>query len=198
MERWVIIPLTCAVIGYLTNVVAVRMLFWPREAHHFLGFNFQGLLPKRQKELAASIGKLIEEQLLSADDIYETFSDPAVKEKITGGLVSLLRCRIDKMLPKVLANSLGKIWGDSIEKILKQETEKMLGQILDRGREYIETEHPISGMIEKKIAESELGALEDLVISASSREIKFIEIIGGVLGLVIGLIQVLFLGLWSH
>ncbi|MDR1616478.1 MAG: DUF445 family protein [Syntrophomonadaceae bacterium] len=126
MARWAIIPLTCAIIGYFTNVAAVRMLFRPREAHHFLGFNFQGLLPKRQKEIAAVIGKLVEEQLLSADDIYENFSDPAVKEKITAGLVALLRYRIEKMLPRVLAGGIEKIWGDSIEKILKQEMEKML------------------------------------------------------------------------
>ncbi|MDR1616477.1 MAG: DUF445 family protein [Syntrophomonadaceae bacterium] len=69
---------------------------------------------------------------------------------------------------------------------------------MEHGREYIEKEHPIRNMVEKKIAESELGALEDLVISASSGEIRFIEITGGVLGLIIGLLQMLLLTLWSR
>ena len=71
MYKFILIPLISAFIGYLTNVVAIRMLFWPRQPVNLLFFQLHGLLPKRRAELASSLGNLVEEQLLSLDDLFE-------------------------------------------------------------------------------------------------------------------------------
>lgn len=50
---YIILPLTGAVIGYLTNFVAIKFLFYPRKKI----FGIQGLIPKRKERLAEKISE---------------------------------------------------------------------------------------------------------------------------------------------
>merc|ERR1719456_1584760 len=47
------------------------MLFHPREPIRFCCLSLQGVFPKRQKKLAFEVGKTVERQLLTHDDILE-------------------------------------------------------------------------------------------------------------------------------
>ena len=66
---WVMLPTVGALIGYGTNYLAVRMIFRPVRPVRILGFTLQGLVPRRQAELAASVGRVVGEHLLSHDDL---------------------------------------------------------------------------------------------------------------------------------
>jgi uncharacterized membrane protein YheB (UPF0754 family) len=46
-------------------------------------------------------------------------------------------------------------------------------------------------MVEQKIDDLELENMEQLILSLASRELKYIELVGGLLGGIIGLIQAL-------
>ncbi|MBK6826355.1 MAG: hypothetical protein IPG86_05585 [Chitinophagaceae bacterium] len=59
MNIWVIIlvPLISAFIGWVTNWVAIKMLFHPREPRKFLGITFHGIFPKGSSSLRKSWGE---------------------------------------------------------------------------------------------------------------------------------------------
>lgn len=57
------LPFVAALIGWFTNFVAVKMLFRPRKAVRILGIRFQGLVPRRQKELAEKIAETVEKKI---------------------------------------------------------------------------------------------------------------------------------------
>ncbi|WP_343089435.1 DUF445 domain-containing protein, partial [Methanocalculus natronophilus] len=57
-------------IGYLTNKIAVKMLFRPYKPLNFGLFKIQGVLPKRQSDIAKSVGDTIETSLLNDDDLF--------------------------------------------------------------------------------------------------------------------------------
>jgi len=59
------LPFIAAIIGWFTNFLAVKMLFYPREKIKILFFELQGVFPKRQELLAVRIGKLVADDLLS-------------------------------------------------------------------------------------------------------------------------------------
>jgi uncharacterized membrane protein YheB (UPF0754 family) len=84
MNIWVIIlvPVISAFIGWVTNWVAIKMLFHPREPKKFLGITFQGIFPKRQKQFAEKLGKLVSDEFLSFGDIEEKISNPENLKKI--------------------------------------------------------------------------------------------------------------------
>ena len=66
---WLLLPLVGALIGYGTNRLAVGMIFRPIEPRRILGFNFQGLVGRRQPELARSIGNVVGDHLLQPEDL---------------------------------------------------------------------------------------------------------------------------------
>ena len=61
MQDWLwTLPLVGASVGYATNWLAVKMLFHPRAPVRVLGLTFLGLIPRRRKEIAASVAATVE------------------------------------------------------------------------------------------------------------------------------------------
>lgn len=87
-------PVLGGVIGYITNDLAIRMLFRPHRAVYIGRFHVPftpGLIPSQQGRIAQSIGAVISEQLLNEDTLRETLlSDEAV-----GKLREKLRAMLD-------------------------------------------------------------------------------------------------------
>jgi len=73
--------LAAGAVGYLTNYIAVRMLFEPysREGWHWLrlltlGMWRQGLIPARKNDLAGAVGKEVSDRLLTPRAIADEFN----------------------------------------------------------------------------------------------------------------------------
>lgn len=180
-------------IGYLTNVVAVKMLFLPRQPINFYFFELWGLLPKRRAEVAIALGQLVEEQLLSVDDLFDKINTPEMREKIVVKLVDLLRDKLNNMLPRIIPGKVMQIISDTLEKVIRQEAEDMIHEIIESGRDYLTREVQIKKIVEDKVNALDLKQLEDMIMGVSTPEIRFIEIMGGVLGFIIGLAQIVIL-----
>jgi uncharacterized membrane-anchored protein YjiN (DUF445 family) len=95
---WLLPPLVGAVIGYLTNAVAIRMLFRPLEEIRLFagkdrkGFKLPftpGILPRERHKLAASIGRMVERELLTAEIIRERLRRESVREALRGSVAEL-------------------------------------------------------------------------------------------------------------
>lgn len=78
-------PLVGSVIGYFTNFIAVKMLFYPRKEvklfGHVLPFT-PGAIPKGKKRLARAIGDVVGETLLTTSDIEEKLLSEETRRKI--------------------------------------------------------------------------------------------------------------------
>jgi len=185
-----LIPLISALIGYVTNVVAIRLLFWPRKPINLGLYELQGLLPKRQAEIAVSVGDLVEEQLLSLDEIFEKINTPETMEMAIVKTVKVLREKLDNMLPRFLPAMVVQLVGDIMEKAVRQEAPGLINQLIESGHEYLSKDIQIRKIVTQKIIDFDLDQLEDMIRSVSNKELTFIEILGGVLGFIIGLVQV--------
>ncbi len=67
---WVLPPLLGALIGYVTNSIAIKMLFRPLRETRVIGLRVPftpGIIPKQRHELARSIGRMVSNQLLTED-----------------------------------------------------------------------------------------------------------------------------------
>ncbi|MGS0764810.1 DUF445 domain-containing protein [Syntrophomonas curvata] len=189
MLKFIVLPLISALIGYITNVVAIKMLFWPRRPVNLLLFKLHGLLPKRRAELANSLGKLVEEQLLSLDDLFEKINTPEVREIISRQIITAVKDRLGEIIPRIVPAKITQVIVDSLEKLIRQEAEHMIRQIIDSGHEYLTKEIQVSRIVEDKVNAFDLDQLEEMIREVSSPELRAIEILGGVLGFIIGIIQ---------
>jgi uncharacterized membrane protein YheB (UPF0754 family) len=189
LSKYIILPLISALIGYLTNVVAIKMLFWPRMPINLLFFSLQGLLPKRKMQLASSLGDLVEEQLLSLDDLFEKIDTPEVRKIVSQQIVMAVRDRLGDIIPTIIPVKITKVVADGVERLILQEIDNIFNRIMESGQEYLKNEIKISRIVENKVNAFNLDQLEKLIRSVSSPELRAIEILGGVLGLIIGIIQ---------
>jgi len=91
---WVVPPLVGAIIGYITNWLAIKMLFRPLEAHRLFGLRLPftpGLLPRERTRLSRSIGHTVANELLTEDVVRKRLAEPDVREALAGAIGDRLR-----------------------------------------------------------------------------------------------------------
>lgn len=82
-------PLVGAIIGYITNDIAIRMLFRPRTAKYLFGHRIPftpGLIPKEKARIAASIGDAISQNLMNQEVLEKTLLADEMLDKIRAGI----------------------------------------------------------------------------------------------------------------
>lgn len=87
-------PLVGAVIGYITNDIAIRMLFRPRTAKYVFGIRIPftpGIIPKEKKRIALSLGNAISKNLMNQEVVERTLLSVEMKEKISKGVMDFFQ-----------------------------------------------------------------------------------------------------------
>ncbi|MDE6010262.1 MAG: DUF445 family protein [Muribaculaceae bacterium] len=82
-------PLIGAVIGYLTNDIAIRMLFRPRTTKYLFGIKIPftpGLIPKEKSRIASSIGGAISKNLMNREILEKTLLSEEMLIKLRSGI----------------------------------------------------------------------------------------------------------------
>lgn len=188
------LPLISAVIGWFTNYLAVKMLFRPKEKVKIGFIEFQGIFPKRQAMVAAQIGKMVANELISVDDIQEQLHRPEnlalIHEGIERKIDNYLNDVLPGKYPLIAIFFTTKVKG-KIKDELMGEVEQMAPEMIQRVVLNIEQSFDVESIITEKITQLSTDKLESLIMGILNKEFKFIEYIGAVVGFFIGLVQVL-------
>lgn len=189
------LPFIAALVGWFTNYLAVKMLFYPKEPWNVLGlFKIQGIFPKNQKKVAERIGKMVADELLSSDDLREKMSSPenvfSITEMVEAKIDYFLNVKFPKQYP-ITSILVGKKRKEKAKDELMVEVGRSVPQVIDRYMENIEERFNVEQIIREKVAQLPSAKLESLINNLLKKEFKFIEYIGAVVGFLIGWIQVL-------
>jgi uncharacterized membrane protein YheB (UPF0754 family) len=188
-----LIPFISALIGWITNFIAVRMIFRPRKEIRFLWFRVQGLIPKRKNDLAEKIAHTVEKELISHRDIKEIISSENFHTQ-TGDVI---RSKIESFITSkiggnpLLAMFLTPEVTAKLSASFMEELQKEIPSVIDGLFEKVESEIDFRDIIKKKINDFDSSRLESIVYNIAAHELKAIEFLGGVLGFIVGLIQLL-------
>lgn len=189
----ILIPLISAFIGWFTNWIAIKMLFHPREPRKILGITFQGIFPKRQQQFAEKLGKLVSQELLSFTDIEKKITSP----KNIQQLMPVVEEHIDQFLRKKLADEMpiismfiGENTIQQLKSVFMKELETLFPVIMQRYMGNLQQELDLERIVIEKVAGFSTDKLESILVSIMSKEFRFIEILGAILGFIIGLLQV--------
>lgn len=154
-----------AVIGGVTNVIAIRMLFHPFKPYYIFKMRIPftpGLIPKRREEIATKIGQVIEEHLITESVIHQKLNEPNTREAINDLVIKQLSKLksddatirkfanqfdfdlddlINNKLDKTIINKLNNYYYDkqatSINEILPAEVITMVDEKLDQAGDLI-------------------------------------------------------------
>lgn len=197
MENFEIIlmPIVGGMIGWLTNAIAIKMLFWPKKPIKIplISWEFMGLLPKRHADLARSIGEIIERDLLPLDDLLVYFQENGLQDQLVDTIIEHVDKRIDEKLPRIIPQNIRQPIRHYVREGLGREIETMIGQIGSTSLSKLKSEFQLGAMVEEKVRSFDLDQLERLIKEVTNTELKYIEYLGGLFGFLIGCIQVLLL-----
>lgn len=195
MNIWyILIPLMSAFIGWFTNWIAIKMLFHPREPKRILFFTIQGVFPKRQAAFAQKLGKLVSDELLSFSDIKEKISNPENLEKvmpvIDNHIEQFLRVRLSDEMP-VISMFIGDKTINNLKSLFMKELRSLFPVIMTKYADNLQHEIDLEKIVTEKVAGFSSDKLESILNQIMKKELGFVELLGGVIGFIIGIIQVL-------
>jgi len=101
-------PIVGCFIGYVTNVIAIKLLFRPLKEIRIFGVRLPftpGILPRQRFRLAQSIGGMVERELLTADIIRQRLARDDVREKMRGAISLFTENILDKSPEELLENN---------------------------------------------------------------------------------------------
>lgn len=196
MEIWWLLglPVIGAMIGWLTNWLAIQMLFHPRKPVRIFRWRWQGLVPRRQPEIAEKVGDIVEKEILQKHVLRQELDKLPIDEWLNAFSRRLVQ---DRLAPKIrqmpiigsFVNQKVMDWvEDTARRSLAEETPALMEKMVDE----LETRIAIRHIVTKRVAEFNLDTLERIVRDLARREFRRIELLGAALGFMIGVVQAAF------
>lgn len=185
-----ILTIVGALIGWITNILAIKLLFRPLKPIKipFTSFVILGLIPKRRAELAKIIGEIVAHELISVDEMLdETIHDEDL-EDIKGYIKRKIKFVIAEKI-SIIPFPFKSMIQSPIDQMIDLEVDQGLNDIIINIKDIVQTRLNIESLVEKKINALDLRQLEQIILKVAKKELRYIEIIGFCLGGVIGLIQ---------
>ena len=177
-------------IGYITNVIAIKLIFRPINPIKIPILNIEiiGLIPKRKVEIATNIGTIIEDQFLSVDEII----DDMITHKDKQDIIDYIKVKINLMLNEkmtLISSTIRSLAQNYISEIIEEEIREAIDDVSEEIISKAKSRINIKEIVENKINELDLYELESIILQIVKNELKHIEILGFILGLFIGVIQ---------
>ncbi|NLG89714.1 MAG: DUF445 family protein [Clostridiaceae bacterium] len=177
-------------IGWITNLIAVRLLFKPIKPIKLpFGLKIQGVIPSRKSELAASIGNVVERQLVSSDDILNRLVSEKEINDLKSAIVDNVILILKSKLPAFLHGFTDKTLKKQLDNFMQKDGERYIRDMLEKTITGANERISVSKLVYEKIEALDLAAFEDIVTSVVKKELRYIEFLGAVLGFIIGILQ---------
>jgi uncharacterized membrane protein YheB (UPF0754 family) len=194
MKLLYLIPFISAFIGWFTNWIAIKMLFHPKKPVKILGITFIGIFPKRQVQFAEKLGKLVSDELLSFQDIESKITNPSnidqLMPQIDAHIDHFLRVKLADQMP-VISMFIGDKTIQQMKSVFMAELKELFPGIMKTYMGNLQRDLDLEKIVVEKVKGFSSDKLEQILNDIMSKEFRFVEIIGGVLGFLIGIIQVI-------
>jgi uncharacterized membrane protein YheB (UPF0754 family) len=131
--EFIIAPLGGAVIGYVTNAIAVKMLFRPLNEIRIAGFRLPftpGILPRHRRRLADSIGVMVERELFTPQALAERLAGPDVREKLKALLLSTAGKKAEEWYPGAVSQLVVFLATPKMRGILESQGKVFLNRVV--------------------------------------------------------------------
>ena len=162
-------PVIGAVIGYVTNAIAVKMLFKPYKAYHILKIKVPftpGIIPKQRDKISQGIGQIVSQKLLNADTLKR-----GVKTK---SMRTAMAVWIKDLLLDILNYPISTL-ADILKRVFKKDFDHYYNLILNKAGAIINK--VLSSEGNKKIIENLLGKAIEVFMDKNVDEVIGTDII---------------------
>jgi len=190
-ESWVL-PVGGALVGYLTNVLALKMIFEPKQPKKFGPFTIHGLFFRRQDEIAVEQGMLIAEEIFNPEKVAEAVLKGPSSDKLFKLIDKHMQEAFDQFAgyakPLVLM-TVGTERYIAIKEKAIEETIDSLEDSMKHLHAYVEEAMDVENTIIEKVKLLSPEQFERMIRPIFEEDEWMMTLGGGVLGLLVGCFQ---------
>tara|TARA_B100001939_G_scaffold322226_1_gene312552 strand:+ start:106151 stop:107371 length:1221 start_codon:yes stop_codon:yes gene_type:complete len=192
LNQWWVMPIMGLIVGYVTNWLALQMIFRPLEPRKFFGFiYYQGLFLKRQPEVSYEFADVLEKRVFHSENLIRMIFEGR------GGdlLIQLVRDKAAEGVDKAVKNTpvIPMMINDDQRQLMKEQTANMLvgavPQVADRVETYIVDALDIKQTVARRLSFLPPSEFEELLHSVFKEDELTLIALGAFLGGLVGLLQ---------
>nr|WP_051580462.1 DUF445 family protein [Pseudonocardia acaciae] len=192
-----VMPVFGAIVGLSTDWLALKMIFYPREERRFLGvFRWQGLFQKRRTEVATDYGRVVADEVLTAPKIVAALLTGPKSDRLIGLVQRHVSRVVDRQLGPALplvvltvgSHRYRRLKADIAARVLA-EAPAAMAPAMAYARDALAVEHTVAGAMRALTPEE----FESVLRPAFRQDEWKLILVGGILGAVVGELQLLLL-----
>jgi uncharacterized membrane protein YheB (UPF0754 family) len=189
-EGWVL-PAAGFLVGYITNWLALNLIFEPREPKQIGPFRIQGVFIKRQREVASSFADVIAGRVLNADNMMQHLSEGPNRQRV----LDILEGQVEESMKEYERDAMVAML------VTKDKLEEAKADLLDRVRNadmtdsrqiktFADQSHHIHAQLESNLVALDASEFSGILRPVFQKDEWKLILAGGVIGTGIGALQV--------
>ncbi|MEQ1439385.1 DUF445 family protein [Fontimonas sp. SYSU GA230001] len=188
-------PITSGIVGYVTNVIAIKMMFYPLE---FLGIKppflgWQGIIPRKAGKMASIACDTLVPRLITEREIFDRLDPDRVAEEIERPILAL----VENLMEEIMTEYQPTIWEtlpvavrNLIIKRVQDDAPEVVAQVMNEIRNNIETVFDLKDMVVTTLVRDK-QLINTVFQETGKQEFKFIGNSGFYFGFAFGVLQMI-------
>jgi len=187
---WVL-PVFGGAIGLFTDWLAIKLIFVPREPVRVPPFTLHGKFQRRRAEVAKQYGELIAHDLLTVPNLMDTILRGPRSDRLVALVRKAVAKAVDDQAGRVVTATIGTRRLREISEAAAVRTLERLPGTLRHAEGYLTRTMDVAKMIEQRMLQLTPREYEGLLRPAFRQEEWKLIVVGGVIGFLVGELQVL-------
>jgi len=187
-----LIPLLSALGGACIVWILRRLLFYPLTPKKIVGISFQGLLPKNQTAIAATVAAMLKKELLSGDMFNNMVASPDNYKKILPQIEQhidgFLKIKLPASMPMI-----GMLIGDKtiqqLKSIFMAELETLFPIVMTGYIQSIQSDNNFEKMVTDKLASVNPATFAVMAAEQLRKPLRKMMALGAVVGILVGWLE---------
>jgi uncharacterized membrane protein YheB (UPF0754 family) len=192
-QGWVL-PAAGFLVGYITNWLAMNLIYEPREPVQIGPWQFQGVFIKRQREVASQFADVIADKVLTAENMVQHISAGPNRQR----LLDILESQVEESMQEYERDAMVAML------VSKDKLEEAKADLLDRVRNvdmsdssqiktFANQSHRIHAQMEENLGALDAEEFGGILRPVFQKDEWKLILAGGVIGTAIGALQVVLL-----
>jgi uncharacterized membrane protein YheB (UPF0754 family) len=191
-EAWVL-PFFGALVGYITNWLALVLVFDPKTPRRFLGVSIQGLFHRRQREIAVEFAEVVSARVFSNANLFNELSEGGSRQR----LLALVGQKADDLIARYQKHPMAMMFmkPDIVASLRSEILRDVEGEMFREGglvHQFVSKSEKIRKTLAERMAVMDSEAYENVLRPAFKQDEWKLILAGAVLGAAAGVVQLSF------
>ena len=187
-----ILPVAGFLVGWVTNWMALKVIFQPLEPRNVCGYTLHGIFLKRQDEVSKIFARVVCVEILHIKAIWESIFSGRLSKNFFAMLRAHTLVFVDNLLVEVQPLAIAAMGSEKYLQMKEDIAQKVLDKIpsvIDVSYEYTQQALDMENTISTKMAELSSSEFEGVLHPAFEEDEIQLIALGGILGAIVGVIQ---------